>query len=78
MVMNTQDYLKRVEEIFAVKQKGALTAATVIDEIGVLDSMAILELQACADEQFGILLEPRDITACKTVGDLCKLVKLGA
>jgi acyl carrier protein len=76
--MNTQEYLKRVEEIFAVKQKGVLTAATEIEAIGIMDSMAVLELQACADEQFGIVLEPRDITACKTVGDLCQLVKLSA
>lgn len=76
--MNTQEYLKRVEEIFAVKQKGVLTATTEIEAIGVMDSMAVLELQVCADEQFGIVLEPNDIKACKTVGDLCQLVKLSA
>ena len=76
--MNQKEFLSRVEEIFAVEQKGSVTPTSTIDQIGVLDSMAVLELQACADEQFGILLEPRDISACKTVADLCKLVKLNA
>jgi acyl carrier protein len=76
--MNQKEFLSRVEEIFAVQQKGTVSPANTIEQIGVMDSMAVLELQACADEQFGILLEPRDISACKTVADLCKLVKLSA
>ena len=42
------------------------------------DSMAALEYQAIAEEHFGKLLGNDEISVCRTVGDLCKLVDLPA
>jgi acyl carrier protein len=72
--MDQPQYLKALEKIFASKK--AITPDMSLDDVGNLDSMAVLEVQALADEQFGVLLEPRTIADCKTVADLCRLVKL--
>jgi acyl carrier protein len=72
--MDLPQYLKALEKIFASKK--AITSDMSLEDVGNLDSMAVLEVQALADEQFGVVLEPRTIADCKTVADLCRLVKL--
>ena len=37
-------------------------------------SLAVVSFIAFADENFGIILEPRKLAACKTVGDLTRLL----
>jgi acyl carrier protein len=72
--MDLQQYLKALEKIFASKK--AITPDMRLDDVGNVDSVAMLEVQALADEEFGVMLEPSDIADCKTVADLCRLVKL--
>ena len=72
--MDLQQYLKALEKIFASKK--AITPDMRLDDVGNLDSIAVLDVQALADEKFGLVLEPSDIADCSTVADLCRLVKL--
>jgi acyl carrier protein len=75
--VNLQEFLAAIEKILVQKAKaGPITPATDLTEEGVLDSMAVLEIQALADESFGLQLEPNAIGDCRTVADLCRLVKL--
>lgn len=74
--MNRQQFLEALEQAIML-DKGALTPTTVLGELDSWDSMAVLEFQAMADEHFDIQVEPEDIGNCKTVDDLCVLVKLG-
>lgn len=37
-------------------------------------SLAVVSFIAFADEHFGIILEPRKLATCKTVGDLIQLL----
>jgi acyl carrier protein len=73
--MDISHFLAKVEEVFVVEDKGSVTAETPIDRIGVMDSMAMLELQAFADAQLGVLMEPTDIIGCETVGDLWEAIQ---
>lgn len=73
--MDIPHFLAKVEEIFVVDDKGSVTLESPISDIGVMDSMAMLELQAYADEHVGVLMEPNDITDCVTVGDLLKAIE---
>ena len=75
--MNLPEFLQAVDDILVTKvNSGPVTPATDLTVEGILDSMAVLEIQALADEQFGIQLEPNAIGDCQTVADLCRLVKL--
>ena len=73
--LNLPQFMTALEKILVAKA-GSLTPTTVIAAAGTVDSMAVLEIQALADEEFGLQLEPNAIGDCKTVSDLCKLVKL--
>jgi acyl carrier protein len=37
-------------------------------------SLAVVSFIAFADENFGMVLEPRKLATCKTIGDLIKLL----
>jgi len=37
-------------------------------------SLAVVSFIAFADQNFGVIVEPRKLVACKTVGDLIKLL----
>lgn len=72
--MDLPQYLKALEKILATRK--TIAPAMALADAGTFDSMAVLEIQALADEEFGVVLEPKQIAECKTVGDLCRLVKL--
>ena len=72
--MNQTQFLEELENIVMAK-KGSLSTESVLDEVN-WDSMAALEFQALADEKLGLQVDPTDIGICRTVGDLCKLIKL--
>ena len=73
--MNRQQFLEEIEHIVMIS-KGRLTADSMLDEIN-WDSMAALEFQSMAEEKLGVQVDPTEIGTCRTVGDLCKLAKVG-
>jgi len=38
------------------------------------ESIALLGFMAAVDEEFGVVLSPQKILACKTIGDILKLI----
>jgi acyl carrier protein len=52
-----------LEKIFASKK--AITPDMRLDDVGNVDSVAMLEVQALADEEFGVMLEPSDIATAR-------------
>ena len=72
--MEMPQYLRALEKILSSRK--TIAPEMSLKDAGNFDSMAVLEVQALADEEIGVVLEPRAIADCKTVGDLCRLVKL--
>ena len=72
--MNQQEFIAEFERI-VMADEGTVSTDSALKDLK-WDSMAALEYQALADEQFGMQLEPTAISIAVTVGDLCKLVKL--
>jgi len=50
--------------------EGSLALTQDIAELEDWDSMAVLEFQAIADEEFGLQIDPTSLETVKTVGDL--------
>ena len=74
--MNSQEFLAALEKAL-VLDSGSLSMSQVLDDLESWDSMSVLELQAIADEEFGLELEPKAIGNCKTIGDLWGLLSPG-
>jgi len=73
--MDRPQFYAALEEIF-VADKGSITDDTTVEQLGKIDSMALLEIQALADEEFNTQVEPDDVKACLTVAALRQLMKL--
>ena len=71
--MNQKEFLSAIEKAM-VLEEGSLGTDKVLEDLESWDSMAVLEFQAIADEEFGIQVDPTAIGSCKTVGDLWGLV----
>ena len=72
-----QDELLTALEKTLNLEAGALAPGKILEDLDGWDSMAVLEFQAIADEELGVQVDPDAITSCKTVADLCGLVKAG-
>ena len=72
--MNQQEFLAAIEKAL-VMDEGTLESTKVLTEIESWDSMAVLEFQAIADEEFGVQVDPTAIGNCETVGDLWNLIE---
>ena len=53
---------------------GTLTAESIIEDIPGWSSLAFLGLIALVDDQCNVILKPRQLFGCSTIGDLSRLV----
>jgi acyl carrier protein len=74
--MNKAAFLNEMETILQAEPK-TLTGGESLDQFWSWDSMAKLLFITLADESFGMTLQPKGITACKTIDDLFDLASNG-
>ena len=67
--MEQQDFLAALERALAM-DKGTLELTQTLEDLENWDSMAVLEFQAIADEEYGLQVDPTAIDSMKTIGDL--------
>ena len=71
--MQKDELLLKLDELFEL-EPGTLTGGEPLETIENWDSIKVLEFMALLDDNFeGIELSPKQIAACKTVGDLVNL-----
>lgn len=70
--MTTKEFLYALEEIIGA-DRDSLRGNETLKNLESWDSMATVSFIAMADERFGTLVRPADITTCKTVADLIAL-----
>jgi acyl carrier protein len=69
-------FLDLLEELLEAAP-GSLNENQRLDEVG-WDSLALVGFLAAADEEYGCAVAPREIRACKTLGELRRLVESSA
>jgi acyl carrier protein len=71
--MQKDDLLLKLDELFEL-EPGTLNGSEPLESIENWDSIKVLEFMALLDDNFeGIEISPKQIAACKTVGDLVGL-----
>ena len=70
--MEKQEFLNLLEELFEFDH-GTLTETDQLDQIPEWNSLAALGFIALMDENFSIIVAPKDLAACKTIGNLAAL-----
>jgi acyl carrier protein len=71
--MNEKQFVTDIEELLEV-DTGSLTASVELTSLEQWDSLAFVSFLAMADSNYGAKVVPTELRACKTVGDLMKLV----
>lgn len=71
--MEKSQFLSSLEELIEA-EPGSLSESVVLSDTPGWDSMAIMGFIAFVDEELGTNPNPSAIKACRTVGDLMKLV----
>lgn len=70
--MKKQEFLNLLEDLFEFDH-GTLTEADRLDQIAEWNSLAALGFIALMDEHFNIIVAPKNLAACATIGDLIAL-----
>jgi acyl carrier protein len=70
--MEQQNYYSQLAEIIDTDVSN-LSPDADLESLG-WSSLGVVSFIAFADENFGVILEPRRLAACKTVGDLTRLL----
>jgi acyl carrier protein len=70
--LDRKDFLLKIEDIVQA-DPGSLTESHQLADVAGWDSLAEVQFQALADEEFGRELKPADVASCKTVHDLMQL-----
>ena len=73
--MTKQEFLLMLDELLE-ENPGTLTGSEVLRDLEAWESLTVIEFLAIVDENFGVVLNPKDIAACETVQDLMNLVAL--
>ena len=76
MVMKRTDFIKRIEQIIEVNA-GSLVAETRFDEIPEWDSLAVLDLIALMDAEFGVDVTFEMLEKCDTRSDVITIAGKG-
>ena len=71
--MIKEEFLKKLEEIDD-SDPDTLTGEDLLEDLPAWDSLAAVNLIALADEEFGLILSPKEIGECKIVNDLIALI----
>lgn len=70
--MKKQEFLNLLEDLFEFDH-GTLTEADRLDQIAEWNSLAALGFIALMDEHFDIIVAPKNLAVCATIGDLIAL-----
>ncbi len=71
--MTQTDFFRVMADVFQVAPS-QITATTEFQQLEGWSSLMFLDLLAVVDEEFGIILSPAKILACKNVSELTALV----
>ena len=71
--VDEKTFLTNMEELLEV-DSGSLSADATLTSIEQWDSLAFVSFLAMADSKYSIKVAPSELRACKTIGDLLKLV----
>jgi len=71
--MDEKTFVTDIEELLEV-DAGSLTATVDLTSLEQWDSLAFVSFLAMADSNYGAKVAPTELRACKTIGDLMKLV----
>ena len=67
--MDVAEFLEHLEILFEL-DAGTLQPTSVLEEVPGWSSLTFLGLIALVDEQYNVVITPRQINKCVTVGDL--------
>ena len=71
--MDVAEFLEHLEDLFEL-EAGTLQPTSVLEEVPGWSSLTFLGLIALVDEQYNVVIIPRQINKCVTVGDLYTIV----
>jgi acyl carrier protein len=57
------------------EEPGTIQGDEALSGLGGWDSLAVMTFIAAIDENFNVILEPRELADCQTIADLLNLVK---
>jgi acyl carrier protein len=69
------EFLEGIADIMEVDVKAVTSAFELHSGTAAWDSLAIVSVIALVDDCFGVMLEGKNLTDCKTVADIEKLVE---
>ena len=72
--MNKEEFLQELGEIMMLEEQ--LELSTELETLDAYDSMTHLTLLGIFEDEFGKVIESKDLIALKTVGDLVALAGL--
>jgi acyl carrier protein len=72
--MDRSAFYLEVEELLELP-RGSLAGDQPLKELEEWDSLANISFIALADSTYGVILQPKKIEACLTVGDLANLIE---
>ena len=71
--MDHQSLLDKLHALFEI-DPGNLGLESSIHDIPTWDSLTLLGLIAMIDEHYGVILAPKEVLACQTIGELLMLL----
>ena len=71
--MNPSEFYLKLDEMLDLPP-GTLKGNEALEEVEGWDSVAVITFIAMADSEFGAMLPPKEIAACRSVSDLLDLV----
>jgi acyl carrier protein len=71
--MTDSNFLYLVDDLLELPP-GTVKAGDSLEGLEGWDSLAVISFMALVDEHFSVRLQPRKITACKTVADLVAML----
>lgn len=72
--MTEQEKLEELVDVFEM-ELDEFDKETVLEDMEMWDSVAVLTFIALIDEKFGKQYHASEVTACKTVGDLMEMMQ---
>lgn len=73
--MTEQEFLWMLDELLE-EEPGTLVGSERLVDLDAWESLTVIEFLALVDENFGVVLNPKDIAGCETIQDLLHLVTL--
>jgi acyl carrier protein len=73
--MDLTEFLLTIDELLEL-EPGTLKGTEKLDELEGWNSLAVIGFMAVVSERFGIVVPPKKISACSTVGDLIALTEI--